>query len=171
MKYIKKPGGYKSPEYSLKRNCKVCGKEFSIKHARNTICSNECKRHRERERWNYFYHLKKKEYNKKSLEYREKHKERYCIIHGRYAIKSGIRKRIGSKKWHEIRKEVIKRDKYTCQHCGKTEDQCKKLFVHHIMPWKLYEDNSMSNLISFCNSCHSTEERRLNRYLEEVHCV
>jgi hypothetical protein len=51
------------------------------------------------------------------------------------------------------RKEVLKRDNYTCQECGKT----KKLQVHHINSWAEYpfERFNIENGQTLCRKCHS----------------
>jgi hypothetical protein len=54
-------------------------------------------------------------------------------------------------------KEVRKRDNYTCQECGKPEENGIAHDVHHIIPYRLTQDNSLSNLITLCHSCHMKE--------------
>jgi 5-methylcytosine-specific restriction endonuclease McrA len=61
--------------------------------------------------------------------------------------------------WTRQRRFARKRDKYTCQKCGITEDQLgKHLDVHHIVRFADFDDfkqaNKLSNLISVCHSCH-----------------
>lgn len=66
--------------------------------------------------------------------------------------------------WPKARRAALKRDRYTCQHCGITEaDHIKKtgkgLEVNHIRPfWQFGGDNQkanrISNLESLCKSCH-----------------
>ena len=62
-----------------------------------------------------------------------------------------------SKEWKEKRLEVYTRDNFTCQSCGKTET---KLDAHHIIPWRISFDDSVSNLISLCPSCHIQVEKQ-----------
>jgi 5-methylcytosine-specific restriction endonuclease McrA len=52
-----------------------------------------------------------------------------------------------------IRKEVLKRDDYTCQMCG---ERGGKLQVDHIQPWAEYVEGrfSMDNCRTLCQSCH-----------------
>lgn len=53
----------------------------------------------------------------------------------------------------ELKENVRKRDNYTCQECGMTEDELGyTLSCHHIDYDK--KNNSEDNLISLCNSCH-----------------
>lgn len=72
--------------------------------------------------------------------------------------------------WKRQRYEARKRDNYTCQHCGVTEEQLgRPLDVHHITPWREFNGdyktaNRLSNLVSLCPSCHtSCEPRGANR--------
>jgi len=67
------------------------------------------------------------------------------------------KRRISTKKWRETRKIVYMRDNWTCQVCGihcnksgKSAIQC-----HHIIPYRISKDDSISNLVTLCRSCHS----------------
>ena len=54
----------------------------------------------------------------------------------------------------ELKQKIRKRDNYTCQECGYTEEQLGyNLHIHHINYIK--KNNDESNLISLCKSCHS----------------
>ena len=57
---------------------------------------------------------------------------------------------IRGRSWKEIREEVIRLDRNRCQVCGRT----KRLNVHHIIPFRYTKDNSLTNLITLCRSCH-----------------
>jgi 5-methylcytosine-specific restriction endonuclease McrA len=61
--------------------------------------------------------------------------------------------------WHAIRRRIIARDK-VCQHCG-TDGP---LHVHHVLPFRLFEDkdaaNAESNLVALCPPCHRREDAR-----------
>jgi 5-methylcytosine-specific restriction endonuclease McrA len=67
--------------------------------------------------------------------------------------------RFNDSKWREIRKQVYKKDKWTCQDCG---TKSKKLNCHHIVPYRINKDNSMDNLITLCTVCHAKRERKIN---------
>lgn len=63
--------------------------------------------------------------------------------------------------WKNIKKLVKKRDENICQICGIKEKDCiQNLQVHHKVPYKCTEDNSLDNLISVCSKCHRTIEPR-----------
>jgi 5-methylcytosine-specific restriction endonuclease McrA len=53
--------------------------------------------------------------------------------------------------WKKQRKLTLERDK-VCKNCGVDRD----LDTHHIIPFQLSKDNSLSNLIVLCKSCHSS---------------
>lgn len=55
-------------------------------------------------------------------------------------------------RWTEIRTRIIERDKNKCRLCGEKQ----RLQVHHIVPWRQTKDNSSSNLITLCISCHQS---------------
>lgn len=59
--------------------------------------------------------------------------------------------------WKAIKKKIKERDGYTCQDCGKKEGE-QYLQVHHIVPYRIFEDNSEENLITLCSKCHANQE-------------
>jgi 5-methylcytosine-specific restriction endonuclease McrA len=66
-----------------------------------------------------------------------------------------------SKIWWKIqRNRCLKRDEYTCKRCGCKN---KELHIHHIIPWYIYENNKLSNLITLCESCHMKIEREYDK--------
>lgn len=58
-----------------------------------------------------------------------------------------------SSEYKQWRKSVFTKDKYTCQHCGKTGGN---LNAHHIKPFSLYPDMrfDVNNGITLCRECH-----------------
>jgi len=64
--------------------------------------------------------------------------------------------------WFEIREKVLERDNYTCQRCGKEEDECSSLQVHHETPVKEFDSpekaNKLENLATYCGNCHQIKE-------------
>jgi len=61
--------------------------------------------------------------------------------------------------WQAQRERARQRDGYRCRVCGITEsDYGKQLSVHHIISYRRFENsqdaNSLSNLVSVCQSCH-----------------
>lgn len=54
--------------------------------------------------------------------------------------------------WHEIRRDIYKRDNWTCRSCGKKCHNRVKIQCHHI-DYNI-SNNASSNLITLCASCH-----------------
>ena len=67
-----------------------------------------------------------------------------------------------SNEWGEQRERVLKRDNHTCQGCGWTDDEVKRLQCHHIDPladteyeWDKYPDDMV---VPLCEVCHPPTE-------------
>ncbi len=60
------------------------------------------------------------------------------------------RKRLPPEAYQELWKEVLRRDGWRCQSCGRSED----LQVHHIEARSRLGDDSEQNLITLCADCH-----------------
>ncbi len=71
-------------------------------------------------------------------------------------ISKNPRNRNGRKRT-SFRKQVLKRDDYTCQMCG----NFKNLEIHHIKSWHMYPELrwEVSNGIALCHKCHRVAER------------
>ena len=63
------------------------------------------------------------------------------------------------------RREVFRRDDYTCQYCGR---HVPDLTVDHIQPRHLGGEHTWTNVVTACASCN---HRKGGRKLEEVHMV
>lgn len=64
----------------------------------------------------------------------------------------------------EVRRAVLRRDRYTCQVCGWTHDlwnpsDPRHLELHHLEHHAKGGDNSEENLQAMCNSCHDVRHR------------
>ena len=53
----------------------------------------------------------------------------------------------------KVRFEVLKRDNFTCQYCGRKSPEVE-LEVDHIEPYSKTKDNSLENLITACKDCN-----------------
>lgn len=78
--------------------------------------------------------------------------------------------------WRRQRNLARKRDGYTCQDCGKSEQEYgRELSVHHLIPYRKFdgnwkEANKLSNLICLCESpCHRRRHSRVFLIKEEKH--
>jgi len=72
---------------------------------------------------------------------------------------NGGKKTYYGENWLSQRRKVRKRDNYTCQKCGITEDEYgQELSVHHIIPFVYFDNyteaNKEDNLVSVCEPCH-----------------
>lgn len=61
------------------------------------------------------------------------------------------------------RKEVFRRDNYTCQYCGKPS---ATLTIDHVIPRRLKGPNTWGNVVTACPACNL---RKGGRTLEEAH--
>jgi len=108
-----------------KLNCKLCGKEFIKRQANQIFCSKKC--------CNLHY---KNEYSK---------------------IELGITPNRNNKAISllKLRFEILKRDGFVCQYCGRNpKDNKTKLRVDHIIPKSKGGTDEVSNLITSCEECN-----------------
>lgn len=76
------------------------------------------------------------------------------------AWRGGVSKSGRGRGWTTVAQIVRDRDK-VCQHCERTPaEDGKALNVHHIIPWRVSFDNSLSNLTTLCNHCHILETHK-----------
>jgi len=63
--------------------------------------------------------------------------------------------------WDQIRKQIYKRDGYTCQKCGAQGGRGgdAELHCHHITPISKGGSNHPTNLITLCWRCHNAQHR------------
>ena len=91
----------------------------------------------------------------------------YLIAEGGTMAKAFSRQFYNSKAWLITRKEVLRRDAYTCHDCGGRATE-----VHHIV--ELTPNNidvwdvalSPDNLQSFCYSCHSKTTHKTGEVMD-----
>jgi len=79
-------------------------------------------------------------------------------------ITSMSRARVNNAKWRKKAELVRKRDGYECQGCHYKG----KLYVHHIVPWRITHDDNEMNLITLCARCHKKQEHTLNKVSDWV---
>lgn len=64
--------------------------------------------------------------------------------------------------WRQQRRLALERDNHTCQRCDKTKEELgQEPDVHHKVPYRDTQDNSLDNLVSLCKPCHMIEEWRI----------
>ena len=157
--------------------CKTCGKEtIDPPSYHRKYCSKKCagvdKQGNKNIWWKGTREIRKcKRCGKEFYAYKRKDKKReqkYCSIGCHYETNKGSNNfwwkggltpeynlRFCSKEWRNTIKSVYKRDNYTCVICFK---KVKVLHAHHIVPYRITQDNSLENLITLCASCHRVEE-------------
>jgi len=69
--------------------------------------------------------------------------------------------------WFKIRMLIYRRDNFTCQECTlKMSKETGAFHVHHLQPFLESFDNSLSNLITLCPSCHRKIEAKIIKQLK-----
>jgi hypothetical protein len=68
----------------------------------------------------------------------------------------GPRLKLDSVAYRELCREVLERDRWRCQWCGKMQN----LQVHHIWWRSHHGDDSAQNLLALCISCHQQAHRQ-----------
>lgn len=89
--------------------------------------------------------------------------EKYAITHW-YVNNSSVGDR-STPEYYKWKKDVLKRDNYTCQKCGDIE--C--LEVHHIIPFFMDENLrvDVDNGITLCRTCHRNFHKEVS-YEQQV---
>lgn len=78
--------------------------------------------------------------------------------HGNW--KGGHRGMVDTAEWQRLRREILKRDQYTCQQCGDKNRKGRgsriNLEVHHVIALCESRDHALdpNNLITLCRNCH-----------------
>lgn len=132
----------RKPENFRTIYCEVCGKEFAVhkcmtENGRHCVtCSRKC----------FYVWLSE---NTRG----EQH----------HAWKGGRQWPDRGPNWSSQRKHALKRDGQRCQVCGKKKSKARRITVHHIVPYRLFNGdylraNELTNLICLCQSCHSKIE-------------
>lgn len=62
----------------------------------------------------------------------------------------------------KIRLNVMERDNYKCQMCGRTVDDGVKLHIDHIIPVSKGGSNNMNNLQVLCHECNLAKHDRMD---------
>lgn len=157
------------------KKCKNCQKDFYVHKSRiqtANFCSCRCAGEAKRgvpswnkgKKWSTAYKKKLSSIHSKSYKNGRVHPllgtERKDMQgknnpNWRGGISTELQMRVTSPKWIRIRKLIYARDNFECQLCGKHGG---KLQCHHIIPFRISQDNSPENLITLCPSCHMKVE-------------
>jgi len=92
---------------------------------------------------------------KRTLEYRRKQRE--AKLGSRNPRYRGGLERSYLKLWDRTRKDILERDHHTCQCCGTKS----RLEIHHIIPFRISQNNTYNNLITLCKTCHLRTENAI----------
>ncbi len=63
------------------------------------------------------------------------------------------RLRLEAEAYDRLRRQVLERDGWRCQHCGRAT----QLEVHHIRMRSKLGDDALENLITLCTDCHKAK--------------
>lgn len=67
--------------------------------------------------------------------------------------------------WNRQRNLARERDRFTCQVCGRVEQENQAHHVHHKKPFRLFagffEANQLDNLVTLCPACHKQAEQAI----------
>ena len=120
----------------VERICKWCGKKKLVRpcYSKRPFCDKKCA-----DKW-----ASKNMKGEKSSNWKG-------------GVTPETNKRVNSKKWKIIREQIYKRDNYCCQICNKINII---LHCHHIVPYRITQDNSENNLITLCGHCHMKQEKK-----------
>lgn len=74
-----------------------------------------------------------------------------------------------SSAWRRVRKVVLQRDSYICQHCKAQGKLTPATEVHHIKELEDFPDVALevTNLISLCWRCHELTKQRKSKVFPE----
>jgi RNA-directed DNA polymerase len=65
--------------------------------------------------------------------------------------------------WEELRRQILQRDDYTCQHCGDTSN----LEVHHLTARHQGGTDDPANLITLCENCHIQDDAYRAKFAQQ----
>ena len=52
-----------------------------------------------------------------------------------------------------LRFDVLMRDNYTCQYCGRSAPEIE-LEIDHVIPWSKVKKHELNNLVTACSDCN-----------------
>lgn len=139
------------------RICIECGKKFKTCHFNQKYCSKEC-------------NLKKKRltlHERTCLECGKEfktsvHNKKYCsktcylkYLRDRYWKEDGKHKKSMKFRYLKLRWQILERDNFTCQYCGRNvRDDHVKLQIEHIIPKSKGGTSAPNNLLTSCVECN-----------------
>ena len=82
--------------------------------------------------------------------------------------KKKMKKNYREDEWLKIKRECLRRYKFTCYRCDKTNSQGREMTAHHIIPRSEGGTMEQSNLVALCNPCHDIVEVSNARSLVDI---
>ena len=144
-------------------NCAACGSAFKVyrAHAHRKYCSTACAGVAPVEWLTIPCDMCGKDV-KMLPSHRRRRKSVCCSRDCTAALQAERRKaagftmksRLGRREWQRVRESVLDRDGRRCVLCSKAG---VRLNVHHVVRWRLTQDDSEGNLVTLCAVCHSLE--------------
>ncbi len=94
-----------------------------------------------------------------------------CPIYNQWKFPKGFRPATSREANPLLRQLVLKRDNYTCQHCGATIEEAP-LHCHHVVPARQnpMTANDPSVCVTLCKSCHITVHKTPGCTYQELKC-
>jgi len=156
-------------ENPILKVCKVCQNTFETYYPQQKYCSHECSYKIQREKWKKKYPAWWREYTKICLAC---HKE---FITGRYhkkfcsqKCKSEYQKRKYTHKRISVHWQILNRDNFRCQYCGRNPTQHGlNLVIDHIKPRADGGKTELDNLVTACEECNLAKSDRPLRHEAE----
>lgn len=146
------------------RICKYCGELFKVNPSSpNVCCSWKCRVGRSKtEDWPTRKKILRqcvqcgKEFWKKPSDVKKsggKYCSKECVYEANTFPVGKIKDKhfYTSTFWKELRKKILKRDKYCCQKCSFSGNG---LHIHHLETRRNGGEDAENNLITLCNHCH-----------------
>lgn len=149
---MKKP---KKEHREILKTCPNCGKKFRTVFLRKKYCTPKCQRDMAKKRAKSNLQAKICEYCGRQFK-TTRPTQKYCSINCRLSErKKRDKARYLETAWVKLRFEILRRDNFTCQYCGRTVKDGAKLRVDHIIPKAKEGIFDKNNLITACEKCNS----------------
>ena len=96
-----------------------------------------------------------------------------CPVYNQRKWPKGFKPATSREVQPELRQMCFKRDNFTCQKCGKPQDELDVgLHCHHIegIRWEPLESADLDKVITFCKTCHKEVHKLLGCGYQDLKC-
>jgi predicted nucleic acid-binding Zn ribbon protein len=143
--------------------CKECGKEFEPNNTNKLICSDKCRKERNRRKKLDYFHIHKIDRKKQRHEYYLKNKTQQTTKNRNWRKNNAEKFREITRKWRAKKdNEVMLIFGKTCSLCGSNPKKLKKrrLVLHEIhgkshVTYNKYYKEHKEDFIPLCRKCHT----------------